>query len=548
MNVTVATRQQGAEGGDRPLTILRILETTLMTGSRQDTANRLNIAVGCLDYLELSLPEVSLFLLNMSDDREITFDEAFRGVFVSEVESVLRKIVALRNFSQSVQLVGNETLHQIALTNNRSVETESILDILIQPFNVTVRRLSLFLEINVSSFDLLDRSTKELAAILAVENPDDLKNYSLLHLAKISILGNDFLTSLQVTIRSVRASLHLNWTELVRGDLENVTSVLELVLVKVPRRVLYLKSFIIGPAGYDLNLLNVTLQEIALQTNISVVELQSYKVYPTLVELIFKTNSKIMEINGETKKEVEEAVTKILEAYNVTILQLSKAFSLTVVYIRRLSPLKIEVLCARFTLIRYVSNLNLTISEAAVRVNRTDAELTDNLTVSDFHVVIRRLVVFHAFEVMSQMLGVSQQFLINSLQINVPISTLTMCQLDGFLNTTRHTVLSLREVISTKSLAFVTQMNGFSITFVRKLTIYQFITQVMHLSVDDFFTLSGITSGRTNRLQILIRYNFFFLGRLFKIHGDIPNYPFAIFRFSCRWIVHRIIFLVERGE
>lgn len=327
-----------------------------------------------------------------------------------------------------------------------------------------------------------------------------------------------------------------------------MTSVLELVLVKVPRRVLYLKSFIIGPAGYDLNLLNVTLQEIALQTNISVVELQSYKVYPTLVELIFKTNSKIMEINGETKKEVEEAVTKILEAYNVTILQLSKAFSLTVVYIRRLSPLKIEVLCARFTLIRYVSNLNLTISEAAVRVNRTDAELTDNLTVSDFHVVIRRLVVFHAFEVMSQMLGVSQQFLINSLQINVPISTLTMCQLDGFLNTTRHTVLSLREVISTKSLAFVTQMNGFSITFVRKLTIYQFITQVMHLSVDDFFTLSGITSGRTNRLQILIRYNFFFLGRLFKIHGDIPNYPFAIFRFSCRWIVHRIIFLVERGE
>ena len=519
-----------------------------MSGSKQDTANRLNIAVGCLGYLELSLPEVSLFLLNMSDYREITFDEAFRGVFVSEVESVLRKIVALRNFSQSVQLVGNETLHEIALANNRSVETESILDILIQPFNVTVRRLSLFLEINVSSFDLLDRSTKELAAILAVENPDDLKNYSLLHLAKISILGNDFLTSLQVTIRSVRASLHLNWTELVRGDLENVTSVLELVLVKVPRRVLYLKSFIIGPAGYDLNLLNVTLEEIALQTNISVLELQSYKVYPTLVELIFKTNSKIMEINGKTKKEVEEAVTKILEAYNVTILQLSKAFSLTVVYIRRLSPLKIEVLCARFTLIRYVSNLNLTISEAAVRVNRTDAELTDNLTVSDFHVVIRRLVVFHAFEVMSQMLGVSQQFLINSLQINVPISTLTMCQLDGFLNTTRHTVLSLREVISTKSLAFVTQMNGFSITFVRKLTIYQFITQVMHLSVDDFFTLSGITSGRTNRLQILIRYNFFFLGRLFKIHGDIPNYPFAIFRFSCRWIVHRIIFLVERGE
>lgn len=59
-----------------------------------------------MDYLELSLPEVSLFLLNMSDYREITFDEAFRGVFVSEVESVLRKIVALRNFSQSVQLVG----------------------------------------------------------------------------------------------------------------------------------------------------------------------------------------------------------------------------------------------------------------------------------------------------------------------------------------------------------------------------------------------------------------------------------------------------------
>ena len=77
-----------------------------MTGSRQGTANRLNITVGCLGYLELSLPEVSLFLLNMSDYREITFDEAFRGVFVSEVESVLRKIVALRNFSQSVQLVG----------------------------------------------------------------------------------------------------------------------------------------------------------------------------------------------------------------------------------------------------------------------------------------------------------------------------------------------------------------------------------------------------------------------------------------------------------
>ena len=545
-NETVASYEVQAPDGRRPLTILTILEAALNSSSKEETASRLNISMGCLDYLELSLPEVALFLLNRSDFNEVTFDNVFRGVFVSEVESVLRSMLSLKRYLQSLNLTGNETLREFTVSNNLSIEAEPILEILLQPFNGSdVRVLSLFLEVSLSSFDLLNRITRDLAAILAVKNPDEIGNYTLIHLVKISLLGREFISGLQITIREVRASLHVSWIE-ISEELGNVTSVLEVVLSKVPRRVRYLTSYIIG---YDVNLLNITLYEIAELTNKTVIVLQAYKVYPQLVSFIIKTRKKIIDINSETRKEIRDAIEEILEAYNVTFLQLGEAFNLTVVQIRELSPLKIEQLCARFTLIRYVTNLNLTLVEVAGKVNRTEAELSYNLTVKDFHVVIRKLVIVHTFEVMSRMLGVSQNFLVNSLNINVPLSSLSMCQLDSFLKITRHTVLSLRDVITKKSLAFVVHINGYSINFVYKLTIEQFIIRVMHLNVREFFALNGLNySYSANRLEILAKYHFVGLERLFQIHEDIPNNHFCIFRYSLAWIIDRIIFLVETGR
>ena len=543
-NETVASHKVQAPDERRPLTILAILKTTLNSSSREETAARLNISERCLDYLEFSLTEVALLRLNTSDFNDVTFDNVFRGVFVSDIESVLDKIRSIKITLLERRLESNVTLYEIAKSNNQSLENETILNIIVTYLNQSDSLL-----FDSLLFDLLNRTTKELAAILAVDNADDLKNYSIIHFIKISNIGNEFISNLTVTIRKVRASLHVSWIEIVQGELENVTSVLEVVLAKVPIRVRYLKSFIVGPVGQDLNLLNVTLDEVAELKNKSVDDLQMYKVYPELVSFIFKTEVKILEINRETKMEVGDAVKKILEAYNVTIIQLSEGFNMTEVQIHRLSPLRIELFSARFTLIRYVTNLNLSLAEAAVIVNRTKAQLSGDLTVKDFHIVIRKLVVVRTFEIMSQMLGVSKEFLINSLNINVSVGSLSMCQLDGFLRTTTYTVLSLDEVITRKSLAFVVQINRFSITVVYKLTIEQFIIQVMGLNVREFFSLNGLNYRYNDqRLNILIKYNFFGLERLFQIHEDIPNYNYAIFRYSLTWIINRIIFLVETGE
>ena len=548
-NETVAWYEEQAPDGRKPLTILTILEAALNSSSRIYTANRLMVSEGCLYYLEFSLPEVSLFLLNTSEFKQVTFGDVFRGVFVSEVESVLRSMLSLRLYLQTLHIMGNETLHELAMSNNLSVEAEPILKILLRSSNMSdFSILASFLEVNSSSFDLLNQTAKDLAAILAVKDPYEVKNYTLLHLVKISLLGSEFFRGLQMTIRRIRVSLHVSWIEL-SAEFENVTSVLEVVLAKVPKRVRYLSSYILGVMEYDFQLLNITLRDMAELTNKTVTELQTYKVYPQLVTFIIKTRMKIMEINGDTKKEIRDAVREILEAYNVTYEQLSDAFNLTVVQIHELSPLKIELFSARFILIRYVTNLNLTLAEVAMKLNKTEAELSYNLTVKEFHVIIRKLVIVRTFEVMSQMLGVSSRFLVHSLKINVPVSSLSLCQLDGFLTLTRHTVLTLREVITRKSLAFVVQINGVSITFVYKLTIEQFIIRVMRLSIRDFFAINGLNyTYSSNRFAILWKYHFTGLERLFQIHEDIPKYPYAIFRFSLAWIINRIIFLVETGE
>lgn len=548
VNKTVALFEVPPPDGRRPLTISTILDAALNSSSKSETALRLSIAEGCLDYLEFSLPEVALFLLNTSEFEQITFNDVLRGVLVTDVELVLRHMNVFKFYIQRFHLVGNETLLELALSNNLSVEAEPVLEILLKSLNDSdIRGLSLFFELNLPPYvNLLNRTTRELAAILAAEDREEFKNYTLLHLFKIAFAGNDFFNNLQVTIRNIRASLHVSISDI--ND-ENVTSVLELVLAKIPRPVRYLNSYILGVVGHEEELLNVTLQEIADLANKTVVELQTYKIYPQLVLFIASTRAKLAEINGETRKEIEVAIREILEAYNVTVEQLIEEFNLTAVQVHQLSPLRIELFCARITLIRYTINLHLTLAEVAVKVNKTEAELSYNLTVRDFHVVIRRLLIVRAFEVTSKMLGVSPGFLVNSLNITVPLYTLSMTQLDGFLTVTRHTVLDLHGVITRKSLAFVVRINGFSVTSVFKLTIEQFIIRVMHLSVHDFFALNGLNFAYSQkRVEILRKYRFAYLDRLFQIHEDIPKYTFSIFRHSVVWIINRIIFLVETGK
>ena len=124
-----------------------------------------------------------------------------------------------------------------------------------------------------------------------------------------------------------------------------------------------------------------------------------------------------------------------------------------------------------------------------------------------------------------------------------------MCELNVFLNITRHTVLSLNEVVTQKTLDFVVQINGVSITFAYKLTVEQFITQIMHRDLRYFFTLNSLQfSYSPSQLTILFKYKFFQLERLFHFSGSFSKYKFVIFRHSLVWNINRIIYLVETGK
>lgn len=535
----------------RSRTILAILGKVLNSPSRFAIASAVNIPTGCLDYLDFTLPEVALFLLNTSQFKEVTFDDAFRGVFVPEIDEILRLIITTVNYLPSFGLTGNVTLEEFALLYNVSLTDIRILELLLLPFpnrNVSVLAELLDNTVNASSLDLLNRTTEELAAILDVRHPDDLKHYTFLQLLKISFAGEAFIRSLRIKIREVRDSLHVTWHEITQ-EVVNVTNVLDLVLTKVPTRLRYLKGFLFGAKREDLELLNTTLEEFAELVNMTVMEFAEYKVYPQLVLFIVKTKREISVINGETKVEIRRALHEVLMSYNVTIEELIQTFNLTEYDINQLSPLRIEVFCARFTLIRYVTNLNMTLADVAEKLNKTEAALSHNLTVKEFHVVIRKLLIVRTFEVMSHMLGVSQDFLKTSLEIKVPVSSLSMCELDTFLNITRHTVLDLSEVVTQKTLAFVVQINGVSITFVYKLTIEQFITQIMHLDIHYIFTIRGLHySFKQSRLQILQNYTLFDLERLFHLNGEISVQKFVIFRRTLIWIINKIIYLEENGK
>ena len=536
--------------GPRSRTILAILGKVLNSSSRFEIASAVNISTFCLDYLDFTLPEVALFLLNTSQFNVVTFDDAFRGVFVPEIEGILRLMITVRNYIDTVNLTGNETLEELALSYNISLTEIRILELLLLPFNNSdVRVLAGILEtVTAASFDLLNRTTEELAAILDVRDPDDLKQYTFLQLLKISFAGEVFFRGLQIKIREVRDSLHVTWYEITQ-EVVNVTNVLDLVLTKVPMRLRYLKGFSIGVKRVDLQLLNTTLEEFAELVNMTVMEFRDYKVYPQLVLFIVKTRKEIIVINGETKVEIRRAVHEILVSYSVTIEELIQTFNLTEFEFNKLSPLMIEVFCARFTLIRYVTNLNLTLANVAEKLNKTEAALSQDLTVKEFHVVIRKLLIVRTFEVMSRMLGVSQDFLKHSLEIKVPLSSLSMCELDTYLNITRRTVLDLSEVVTQKTLAFVVQINGVSITFVYKLTIEQLITQIMHLDIHYIFTIRALHySFDISRLHILRKYTLFDLERLFHLNGEISVQKFVIFRRPLIWIINKIIFFEENGK
>lgn len=531
----------------KPRTILAILGKISNSSSKEKIAAMYKLPLRCLGYLEFTLPEVALFLLNTSQFKEVTFDNVFQGVFVDEVEEVLRTVFISQIFLKKYHVVGNETLEELASIKNVSLDTTRILDLFLLFLNhVDVNMLAATLEVSVSSFDLLNRTAMELGAILAVPHADDVKHYSFLRLIKIALTGKDYFHELQGKIRQVRHSLDVRVRD-IKEDLDNFTTVLDLVLSKIPMHLHYLRAFLIGVAPKDLHLLNITLQEFAHLLNKTAMEFHDYKLYPQLVSFIVKTRKNIVELNREATEEARNVTLKILISYNVRVEDLISFFNLTEIVIFKLSPLRIEVFCARYTLIRYANNLNMTLVDVAAKLNKTEVELSYNLTVREFHVVIRKLLIIRTFEVMSKMLGVSQNFLVNSLDIHVPLSSLSMCQFDSFFNVTRRTVLDLSEVVNKKTLAFVAQINGVHITFVYKLTIESCIINVLHLDIHYFFTLNGLRYS-SSRLKILQKYHFIELERFFQLRGDDPMYSFVIFRHSLVWIIKRIFYLVENGK
>ena len=531
----------------KPGTILALLSKRANSSSKEEIASMYNISTGCLAYLEFTLPEVALFLLNTSQFKDITFEDVVQGVFVFEVKTVLRRIFAWQKAFNPFGVKGNETLEELASIRGVSLDTTPILKLfLLFVNNDNVEYLSGVLQISLSAFEFLNRTAEELGTILAVPDTDEVRHYSFLRLIKIAVLGQDYVSGLQMRIHMVRHSFDV-WVSKIKDDLDNMTTVLDLVRSKIPMNLHYLTAFLIDVTPRDLDLLKITLQEFAELLNKTVMKFYDYKLYPQLVTFIVKTRKNVFELNREAMEEAKREVRKILMSYNVTAEVLIEFFNLTEIIFHDLSPLRIEVFCARYTLVRYANNLNMTLAEVADKLNKTVAELSYNLTVQEFHVVIRKLLIIRTFEAMSQMLGVSQHFLVNSLDIQVPISYLSMCQLDSFLTKTRQSVLDLNEVLSNKTLAFVCQINAVHVTTVYKFTIERFIIEILHLDIRYFFAFNGLTYSSDN-LEIVRKYHFFELEHLFQLRGDDPMYSFVIFRHSLVWIIKHIIHLKKTGN
>jgi len=136
VNKTVGEYHNYTEG-PRSRTILAILGKVLNSSSRFEIASAVNVSTDCLNYLDFTLPEVALFLLNTSQFNEVTFDDAFRGVFVPEIDEVLRLIVSARFNISEFGLTGNETLEELSLSYNVSLTEIRILELLVLPFNNT---------------------------------------------------------------------------------------------------------------------------------------------------------------------------------------------------------------------------------------------------------------------------------------------------------------------------------------------------------------------------------------------------------------------------
>ena len=56
---------------------------------------------------------------------------------------------------------------------NVSLEEISVLEVLFLPLDTDVQSLGACLKVGLSSFDLLNRTTEDMATILAFEDPDD---------------------------------------------------------------------------------------------------------------------------------------------------------------------------------------------------------------------------------------------------------------------------------------------------------------------------------------------------------------------------------------
>ena len=548
-NLTVSEaieqRRLEAELGSVPLTIAKGIEAVLRS-SREDTAGMLGLDVGCLDYLEFSLSEVALLLLNTTDHNSVSFEEVFRVVFTPKIEEVLKSMKVVK----AVLLVNgfreNETVLEIAAKFNISLKTMTLLDAFDAALNGTdLNQTNL---IPRSSFELLTYTTSQIAVIMAVEE-ERLLNYSLFHMIRVSLAGVNFINQLRITVSTARTVLRVTLVEMAeRNDvLLNETTILKLIEETVPERLRYALPFVLVVGSADLALLNISLGDLGELVNKTVTELEGYEVYPRLIVFIVQARRELVRINRQTRQEVDEAFHTILTSYNITIVELSVEFNLTELQLMQMNLLQVERLCARFTLIRYANNLNVSLAEVAVKVNRSEEQLLNNLTVEEFQLVIRRLFVVRAFETMSQILGVGDVFLKNMLNIRVPLATLSVCQLDGFLTTTRRTVLGLKETVRERKLSFLVQINGFTIVQVYKFTLARFITHILRLEITSLFRTIDV-SITDNHRSILSKYDLSDVERIFRINGLITNYRFSIFQLSWSYIVQKIIVLDEEGK
>lgn len=526
---------------DLSLTIHDILNASYENLGEEALAAQLNISTECLKLLHFTPTEVSVILAkDPGKFRSVmTFKQAFRAIFTNTNQAITKYFESNANRSSAENVSWSKSINEMVTENKQDLQNVTLLSILLESHNKSsAEGLKDALSVTNPGVELhlLRFTAAELANTLAV-GLEEVKNVSFSRLLRLTFIVDHM-------VYELRPSVQVNFTSLSHNrEIANIT-VLQILQLKVSNSSSIL-ALVLGLQPDKVAMLDITLEDIAPKTARNFSELRDMHVYPDLVTLITSSPDEFLELQAQ--QAVREAFYTITASYNVTVSEISVYFNLTLANVKLLGLFDLETLCARYTLYRYSVNLNIDLSQVAVKVGKTEAELT-NITVQEFQVVIRRLMVVICFERMSVMMGVSQEYLTNILNVKGQLlHLLKFSDLDSLFNITRRTILDLRTVLKIRKLSFVTAVYRFSISRVYNFSLDVFVTKILKMNKRTFFGFLSI-EFKESRWQILSRHTLKEIELFFRWNHHFPKRRYYIFRRSLRWIMKNIIYLVEHGK